>query len=177
MQNSGSRDKEEEKELALDASAFYSGIAFLSGGKTCVTTGAVFEEIKHVKAAALDALVQAGNLRVIDPEEKSAGAVSAAAKKTGDGTKLSAADVSILALALERGATLASDDYAVANVAAALGVKVSCSSGKGIRETRKYISYCSACSRAFAPEKIECPLCGNRLKRRYKKKKNRAITV
>ena len=160
--------KEEEK-LALDASAFYAGIVFLSGATRCVTTSAVFDEIKHVKAAALDALVHAGNLQVLDPGRKSIDAVSAAAKKTGDVAKLSAADVSILALALERKAMLASDDYAVANVAATLGVRVVASSGKGIRETRRYIAYCSASGRAFSPEKQECPLCGNRLKRRYKK--------
>lgn len=157
-----------EGELALDASAFYAGIAFLSGVK-CVTTSAVFDEVQHIKAAALQALVQAGNLQVLDPDKKSVDAVSAAAKKTGDVARLSAADISILALALERKATLASDDYAVANVAATLGVKAAASSGKGIRETRKYISYCSACGKAFSPEKQECPLCGNKLKRRHKK--------
>lgn len=170
MQSSGSSQGERESELALDASAFYSGIAFLSGDTKCVTTSAVFEEIKHVKAAAIDALVQAGNLRVIDSDKKSIHVVSAAAKKTGDVARLSFADVSILALALERGAILASDDYAVANVAATLGVRVAASSGKGIREIRKYIAYCSACGKAFSPEKQECPLCGNRLKRKYKKK-------
>ncbi|HVX03065.1 MAG TPA: NOB1 family endonuclease [Nitrososphaera sp.] len=174
MPSSGS-NQEDEGELALDASAFYSGIAFLSGAAKCVTTSAVFEEIKHVKAAALDALVQAGYLRVIDPDSKSIDMVFAAAKRTGDSARLSPADVSILALALERKAVLASDDYAVANVAATLRVKVAPSSGKGIRETRRYIAYCSACGKAFAPEKQECPLCGNRLKRRYKKKK--AVTV
>lgn len=163
MQNSGSRE-----ELALDASAFYAGVAFLSGAK-CVTTSAVFDEIKHVKAAALDALVHAGNLQVLDPDKKSIDAVAAAAKRTGDVAKLSIADISILALALERKATLASDDYAVANVAATLEVKVVASSGKGIRETRRYITYCSACGKAFSPTEQECPLCGNKLKRRYKK--------
>ena len=154
--------------MALDASAFYAGIAFLSGSK-CMTTSAIFVEVEHIKTAALDALVQAGNLQIIDPDIKSIEAVSIAAKKTGDIVNLSEADISILALALERKVTLASDDYAVANVAARLGVKVVASSGKGIREIRKHIAYCSACGKAFSPDKQECPLCGNKLKRRYKK--------
>lgn len=156
-------------ETALDASAFYAGTAFLSGQK-CITTSAVFEEVKHIKKshAALDALVDSGNLAILDPDEKNVDKVRAAAKKTGDMGKLSAADVSILALALEHSATLASDDYAVANVASVLKVKVAMSSGKGIRETRRYIAYCSACGKAFSPLQKECPLCGNALKRRYK---------
>lgn len=156
-------------ELVLDASAFYAGTAFLAGAK-CMTTSAVFEEVRHIKKshAALEALVYAGNLAIKEPDEKSVSAVTAAAKKTGDIAKMSEADVSILALALEHNATLASDDYAVANVAAVLNVKVTPSSGKGIRETRKYTTYCSACGKAFSPTQKECPLCGNLLKRKYK---------
>ncbi len=156
-------------ELALDASAFYAGTAFLSGQK-CVTTSAVFDEVKHIKKshAALEALVDSGNLAILEPDTKSADAVVAAAKKTGDFASLSKADISILALALEHGATLASDDYAVANVAAVLKVRVAASSGKGIRETRRYTAYCSACGKAFSPLQKECPLCGNALKRKYR---------
>lgn len=156
-------------ELALDASAFYAGTAFLSGAK-CITTAAVFEEVQHIKKshAALEALVDAGNLAIMEPDEKSVATVVAAAKKTGDIAKVSKADVSILALALEHDATLASDDYAVLNVASVLQVKVAPSTGKGIKETRKYITYCSACGKAFSPQQKECPLCGNALKRKYR---------
>ncbi len=156
-------------ELALDASAFYAGTAFLAGAK-CITTGAVFEEVRHIKKshAALEALVDAGNLAILEPDKQSIDKIVAAAKKTGDIAKLSQADVSILALALEHNATLASDDYAVANVASVLRIKIVASSGKGIKETRKYVTYCSACGKAFSPLQKECPLCGNALKRRYR---------
>lgn len=151
----------------LDASAFYAGTPFLSG-KECYTTSLVLEEIRHVKTAALDGLMDAGNLQVVDPEPKHTQAVKKVAEKTGDLRQLSQADISILALALQMKGTLVTDDYALANVAATMGVKVSSSSGKGIKETRKWISYCSACGKAFGPKETECPLCGNRLKRRYK---------
>lgn len=156
-------------EYVLDASAFYAGTAFLSG-KKCFTTAAVFDEVSHIKKsyAALYALMDAGNLSIIDPDKKSVDAATAAAKRTGDIARLSGADVSVIALALQLGATIVSDDYAVANVAATLGIRAESSSGKGIREVRKWTSYCSACGRAFSPEKKECPLCGNPLKRRYR---------
>ncbi|MGI0040084.1 MAG: NOB1 family endonuclease, partial [Nitrososphaera sp.] len=139
-------------------------------GRKCATTSAVFEEVGHIKSpyAALEALLDAGNLSIVDPDRENIDAVVAAAKKTGDYGKLSKADVSILALARQMGATLVSDDYAVANVAATVGIAVEMSSGKGIKNVRRYVTYCSACSKAFGPNAKECPLCGNALKRKFK---------
>jgi len=154
---------------ALDAGAFYAGIPFLSSGKYC-TTPAVFDEVKHIKSSqgAIEALLEAGSLEVIDPSKASIEKIKSAAKKTGDYPRLSQADISIVALALELKTTLVTDDYAVANVATTLKIPVQSTSGKGISETRKWISYCSACGKAFGQTEKECPLCGNRLKRKYK---------
>jgi UPF0271 protein len=153
----------------LDAGAFYAGIPFLSSGRYC-TTQAVLDEVRHIKKShgAIEALLDAGSLEIIDPESNSIERAKAAAKKTGDYQKLSKADFSIIALALQLGTTLLTDDYAVANVATSLKIPVESSSGKGIKETRRWIAYCSACGRAFGPEAKECPLCGNRLRRKYR---------
>jgi endoribonuclease Nob1 len=161
-QNSSSRH-------ALDASAFYAGIPFLSSGSYC-TTQAIFEEVRHIKKShgAIEALIDSGSLQLIDPDNDSIERTKAAAKKTGDYQKLSQADFTIVALALQLETTLLTDDYAVANVAAALKIPVESSSSKGIRETRKWIAYCSACGKAFGPTAKECPLCGNKLRRKYK---------
>lgn len=161
-QNSSSR-------YALDASAFYAGIPFLSSGSYC-TTQAIFEEVRHIKKShgAIEALIDSGSLQLIDPGIGSIEKAKAAAKKTGDYQKLSQADFTILALGLQLQITLLTDDYAVANVAAALKISVESSSSKGIRETRKWIAYCSACGKAFGPTAKECPLCGNKLRRKYK---------
>lgn len=154
----------------LDASAFYAGTPFLSG-KDCYTTTLVLEEVRHVKSFALEGLIDAGKIKVLDPDPLQETAVKNAAEKTGDVQKLSKADVSILALARQLGATLVTDDYALANVAATSGVRVCSSSGKGLKEVRQWTSYCSACGKAFGPKETECPLCGNRLRRKYKVKK------
>ena len=161
-QNSSSR-------YALDASAFYAGIPFLSSGSYC-TTQAIFEQVRHIKKShgAIEALIDSGSLQLIDPGIGSIEKAKAAAKKTGDYQKLSQADFTILALGLQLQITLLTDDYAVANVAAALKISVESSSSKGIRETRKWIAYCSACGKAFGPTAKECPLCGNKLRRKYK---------
>lgn len=153
----------------LDAGAFYAGTPFLSSGRHC-TTQAVLDEVRHIKKShgAIDALLETGSLRVIDPGRDNIEKARAAARKTGDYSRLSRADFSIIALALELGTTLVTDDYAVANVATGLEIPVKSTSSKGIRETRKWIAYCSACGKAFGPAAKECPLCGNKLKRKYK---------
>lgn len=155
----------------LDATAFYAGTPFLSAGKQYCTTTAVFDEVRHIKKsfAALEALMDAGILVLMDPDSKNLELATSTAKKTGDHQKLSQQDISVLALAKQLDAVLVSDDYAVANVAASMDIAVQSSSGKGIKQVRKWISYCSACGMAFGPDAKECRLCGNKLKRRYKK--------
>ena len=154
----------------LDAGAFYAGIPFLSSGSNC-TTQAVFAEVQHIKNAyaAIEALVDSGKLSIIEPDQIDIEKVDAIAKKTGDSAKLSEADISVLALALSLKTTLVTDDYAVANVATIMKVPVKSTSSKGINEVRKWITYCSACSRTFGPNTSECPLCGNKLRRKYKR--------
>ena len=153
----------------FDAGAFYAGIPFLSSG-SCCTTQAVFDEVKHIKKSlyAIEALIDSGTLRVINPDMSNIEKIRIAARKTGDYQKLSQADISIIALALQLKAALLTDDYAVANVAATLKIPVESSSSKGIRETRKWTAFCSACGRSFGPNVNECSLCGNKLRRKYK---------
>ncbi len=157
----------------LDAAAFYTGISFLSSDdKTFYTTEEVFREIRHIKSShsALETVMEAGKLRVKEPTGAQLEKVRAAASKTGDSAALSPADFSIVALALELDIALVTDDFAVANVASLLGVSViPATPGKKIKETRKWIRYCSACAKTFGGAEKECPLCGNILKRKYRK--------
>jgi len=167
-------DSSRKKGYVLDASAFYSGVPFLSSSDhEYYTTDHVFDEIRHIKRSFsfLDALMDSGNLRILNPAENFTNAALEAAKKTGDSAKLSAADISILALAMQLEMTLISDDYAIGNVAPLLHVDVKSIGNRGATQARKWTSYCSACGRAFDSKIVECPLCGNRLKRRYRKRK------
>lgn len=156
----------------IDAGAFYAGIPFLShAGHTCYhTTRLVFEEVEHIKKfhGAMEALLETGRLQIIDPSDVNIRIAKEAAKKTCDYAKLSPADVSIIALALQLKVPLVTDDYAVANVASALDIPVKSTSSKGIKEKRRWIAYCSGCGRAFGPDARECPRCGNKLRRKYK---------
>jgi UPF0271 protein len=156
--------------LALDAGAFYAGLVFQSSTGIYCTTEAVFDEVKHIKKShgAIEALLESNSLQVITPDKKSTERVLAAARRTGDYAKLSDADISILALALQLKITLITDDYAVANVATTMNIPVRSLASRGISQTRKWITYCSACGKSFGANAKECRFCGNRLRRKYK---------
>jgi endoribonuclease Nob1 len=155
---------------ALDAGAFYTGVIFLSSAGRYYTTQAVFDEVKHIKKShgAIEALLESNTLQIVNSDGKSIEKVVVAARRTGDYAKLSEADISIIALALQLEIVLVTNDYAVANVATTLKISVKSVASKGISHTRKWITYCSACGRAFGPNAKECRLCGNRLRRKYK---------
>jgi UPF0271 protein len=155
---------------ALDAGAFYTGLVFQSPASRYCTTDAVFDEIKHIKKShgAIEALLESNSLQVLCPDKKSIEKVLLAAKRTGDYTRLSEADISIVALALQLEIILITDDYAVANVATTMKIPVKSLASKGITHTRKWVAYCSACGKSFGAIAKECRFCGNRLRRKYK---------
>ena len=156
-------------EFVLDASAFYAGIPFQSS-KKCFSTNAVYNEVKHIRRSysPLEALIDAGNLIIIEPEKASLDKVIATAKETGDRRKLSSADISIIALALQLRKTLISDDYAVGNVATFLKIPVKTLAFKGISELRTWVSFCEACGQAYESYISMCRICGSRLRQRFK---------
>lgn len=155
---------------ALDAGAFYTGLVFQSSESRYCTTEAVFDEVKHIKKShgAIEALLESNSLRVLTPDKKSIEKVLSISRRTGDYARLSEADISIIALALQLEIILITDDYAVANVATTMKIPVKSLASKGITHTRKWITYCSACGRTFGVNAKECRLCGNRLRRKYK---------
>lgn len=159
----------DSSKFVLDASAFYAGTPFLSSSK-CYTTNLVLEEVIHIKKSysALESLIDAGNLKIIDPEKQFLKIIIEIAIKTGDFPKLSSADLSILSLALQLKVTLISDDYVIENIAMLLRIPFKTMAAKGITKVRKWVTFCNACGKAYSPDTMECTLCGNKLRRRFK---------
>ena len=148
---------------ALDASFFFSELR-LDGD--LLVPPSVVEELADLRSKGrLEALLASG-LSIQSPAGESLGRVDRAAGETGDASRLSAADRDLLALALGAGATVVSDDYAVQNVALALGLGV-----RGILQrkagARKWKFRCPGCHRRFASAGT-CPECGSPLKRTLK---------
>lgn len=96
--------------------------------------------------------------QVENPSSQSLKAARQAAAETGDIAVLSQADLEVLALALEHGAALATDDYALQNVALHLGLKIEPVGQPVIKRKLRRVQRCRACGRAL--EGDACPDCG-----------------
>ena len=157
------------KKLVIDASAFYSGVSFLTVS-TCYTTNSILSEIKHLnrRYGAIEFLIDSDKLKILEPSKEFLRKVVTIAKKTGDYQRLSTADLSVLALALQLNSILISDDYAVTEYCALLKIPVRSIANKGITKVRRWINFCSACNKAYGPNINQCELCGNNLRRRFK---------
>ena len=109
----------------LDASFFFGD--FPAEGDI-FTVPSVIDELKDIRAKGNFEKWCARGLRVQSPTEESRKRVISAARATKDVTVISGTDRDLLALALDLGADLYTDDFAIQNVALVLGVKTSRSS-------------------------------------------------
>jgi UPF0271 protein len=148
---------------AVDASFFFAELT-LDG--EAFTPPSVTEELADLRSKGrLEALL-AGGLSIRSPSAEALDRVARAAGETGDASRLSPADTDLLALAMDLGATVVSDDYAVQNTALRLGLGV-----RGILQRRarprRWKFRCPGCNRRYdAPG--TCPECGSPLKRTLK---------
>ncbi|MBI5001652.1 MAG: nucleic acid-binding protein [Euryarchaeota archaeon] len=149
--------------LVLDSTALRAGLSLpLSEG--LATTQSAMDEVRlGPEARMLDYLVEAG-LKLLQPSAESIPRVEKAARECGDLARLSRTDVELLALALETGATLLTDDYSMQNTANILGVRWQGMKQRGITEVRKWKAVCSGCRRRFDEPVAECPVCGSEVR-------------
>ena len=153
----------------LDSSAFYAGIPFSSNEPSYITP-LVYNEIEHIKKDhdAVLILIETKRLTVNEPEDRFVTTAIDAAKKSGDFSNLSDEDISTIALSLQLGAELVTDDFAVSNVAKNLNIKVIPVMTNGIKNVVTWKYYCPGCKTDFS-KVTECPRCGNKLKRKAMK--------
>lgn len=111
---------------------------------------------------------------ILEPNKETVKMIKSVITQIGE-TRLSVADVSIIALAKELNATLVTDDFAVCNLARTLSIKLLNLGTKGIKDTRKWIKFCKSCGKGYPPTQTVCFLCGNELRIRFKKLSSRTI--
>lgn len=87
-----------------------------------------------------------------------------AARETGDISHLSETDLELLALSMEMGIALATDDYAIQNVAAHLEIRIEPVGQPTITRKLKRINRCAGCGKIF--DEMICPVCGTTRKKR-----------
>lgn len=147
----------------LDAGFFFG--EFPAEGET-YTVPSVVGELKDIRAKGNFEKWCARGLRVQSPTEESRKKVISAARTSKDVTVISGTDGDLLALALDLGAELHTDDFAIQNVALVLDVKtVPILQRKARRVHWKY--RCSGCGR-YTEQDGECPVCGAPVKRKLK---------
>lgn len=149
--------------IVCDASFFFGDYPFEGD---LFTTPEVAAELCDLRSKCrFDSLKECG-LRVVEPAPEFSIQVRQAAGKTGDRGVLSETDISILALASEIGGEIATDDFAVQNVASVLGIRVRPMLQRKAKR-RSWKMVCTGCGRDVESG-ADCPVCGASLKRRHK---------
>lgn len=152
-------------DLVVDTGPLLEG--FAAGPETrCLVPRAVLAELERHGMTGYE--VENRGLVPTDPDPAALGEVDRAARATGDAGVLSQADRAVLAVALAQRAPLLSDDYAVQNVARALGLEARGHAQRGIRSQWAWEWHCTACRSHVGEEPGECPVCGTMLRRRPK---------
>ncbi|HII40402.1 MAG TPA: NOB1 family endonuclease [Thermoplasmata archaeon] len=145
----------------LDASALLTGRQF--PGELATVPGVLRELQRHGMTPQLEAVLET-QVRWLSPGGPAQERVRAASESTGDAHRLSPTDRDLLALALELGATLVTDDYSIQNLCRILGVRFEPILTPGIKEAWTWSYRCTGCGRTWPEWHEECPTCGSALK-------------
>lgn len=145
----------------LDASALLTGRQF--PGELVTVPGVLRELQRHGLTPQLEAVLDT-QVRVLSPGDEARERVRQASESTGDSHRLSPTDRDLLALALDLGATLVTDDYSIQNLCRVLDLPFEPILTPGIKETWTWSYRCTGCGRTWPEWHEECPTCGSRLK-------------
>jgi len=157
------------KGFVLDTSVLYYGKDLPDGYECVISPGVVRELNKEDMGERLEMLL-ATKVRVLSPSERSLQRVSKEAEQTGDSRRLSPTDKELLALALDLGYELLSDDYSIQNLARVLGVPCKGMDQRGIAEVFEWQAKCKGCGKTFPANVRICDICGSETKTRRKTK-------
>ena len=130
-----------------------------------LTVSGVEPELVNRRSREYHEQMVATGMQVAMASETTRQQVETTAQETGDAGVLSAVDTELLALALERNATLVTDDFAMQNVAVTLGIAWLPVETDGIAKQLRWRWTCSGCRQHWDEPHGECPTCGSELRR------------
>jgi len=156
------------KGYVLDTSVLFYGKDLPTGYELVISPGVVRELEREGMAQRLELLL-ATRIRVSSPSKRSLSKVENEAERTGDSTRLSETDKEILALALDLGYQLLTDDYSIQNLATVLGVPYRGFDQRGITRVLEWESWCAGCGKTLKADVKECDICGSPTKMRRKR--------
>ncbi len=144
--------------IIADSSVFIYGKT-LAG--EVITVPGVERELKDIRSRMR---FQIAEVRIERPSKDALDRAERTAREIGDLSTLSSVDLELLAVALELEVPLATDDYALQNVALHLGLRVEPVAQPLIKKVIKRTQRCVGCGQSFEGE--ECPVCGTPARRR-----------
>jgi endoribonuclease Nob1 len=159
-----------DKIHVLDSTAFFAGIPFQGEGRYYTT----YHVMDEVGSRGIGSQLIHSRVQVTEPSKMSLQKVKQVSSKTGDLKSLSEADSSILAVSLDLASsgsdvTLVTDDFAVRNVAEALGIGLSATTVRGEWKQITWVTYCKGCGKEYSdPKATTCDVCGTKLSRKPK---------
>jgi len=151
--------------FVLDTPFFLYGLDPSGMDGKCVISPEVRDEVlRGFPARKLGYYLEAGVVEIASPCEESLKKAGKAAILTGDSERLSVADISVIALAIELKGTIITDDYSVQNVARVLKIEYLPLKERGIKGLWEWRYRCTGCGRFFEEAYDTCPVCGSPLK-------------
>lgn len=156
------------KGVVLDSSVLYYGKDLPTGLELAISPGVASELERHGMGDRL-ALLLATRVKILSPSKQSLARVLSQSEKSGDVRRLSSTDKEVLALALDLGFELMTDDYSIQNMAALLGIPCKGLDQKGIAQVVEWVYRCTGCGRASPPDVTECSVCGSPTRARSRK--------
>jgi len=154
-------DDEGDVKVVLDTSALF-GLENLPQDWDAYVTDGVLAELEKYGDRRAEHLLPL--LKVSQATSATISKVREAARTTGDSSRLSPVDVEVLALALELGAKVVTDDYSIQNLATILKVEYLTRNMKGITKVVKWNYLCTGCGKVFHEPHPDCPVCGSPLR-------------
>jgi len=153
------------EKFVIDSSALVGGFEPMpKEGIEYYVTHSVINELKSKLAdEKLDLMIEL-NLKILEPSKEFRDKLQEKAFQLGELPRLSKVDLDILALALELGATIITDDYSIQNVAKEIGIKYLAFAQKGITKKMIWKKRCSGCGKYFSNYSNSCPICGSKIK-------------
>ena len=159
------KTKKKSTIFILDTSAILSGKTIAPDDTILVTTEGVSNELQPGgRDYRAFLFLQERGLAINSPSKEAIKRIHQIATETGDISRLSKADIEVLALALdinqEKEAIVITDDYSIQNVAHALNINFKSISQDGITKSFKWTYRCSGCGKKFNENIKTCPICG-----------------
>jgi len=151
--------------FVLDSSALFS-MEDLPSEDIAVPPGVV-DELRKYKDPRVE---RWGDLlRVSECTQRSVSKVKETALKSGDAGRLSDVDVSVIALAIDLGGVVLTDDFSIQNVCSIMKIEYRSVGTGGIKKVEKWNYRCNGCGKWYKEKMDDCPICGSSMKAHRKK--------